>query len=279
MSNADFVLRIIGIVIYASLSAYYIVLNVKIFKNKCFQRTFKSIAALFLVNCVIHTLLFASDFVFSDKSNYFIIIAYILASVGSTCFLIGFWLFSCRYYITSNDLNYLYKAICYDTLKRIDSYNIMSNYGIAISVLLGPFQYSDYAQLTAINKLDLITSIKIQVILLGATAILNAVFQILLIVVTINSIFNIGKFIGLHPESKMNKQATSTHFGILLISLVMQISIIGLIISYILKSKNSRPIETTIDISIMILSICQSLMVLFIGVVMWTANEKCVVRS
>ena len=77
-------------------------------------------------------------------------VAFGVSVICSMIFLIGLWLFSYRYLVTSIEINYLFNLPSKETLKRFDCYNRSFWFGVILSVLLGPFQYSDFAKLKGI---------------------------------------------------------------------------------------------------------------------------------
>lgn len=135
----------------------------------------------------------------------------------SVLFLMGLWLFSYRYLVTSIELNHLFTSVSQATLKRYDLYEKLFWAGCITVLVMGPFKYSDFTKLRGANLIQNHIGFNV---FIGVSAMANGILQLAIVLVTTVSLYKINKFIRLYPEMKINKTSTVIHY-ILLLSLAV----------------------------------------------------------
>ena len=50
-------------------------------------------------------------------------------------------MFTYRYMVVAIEINQLYVQVCIEKVKRFEMYERVYNIGLAVSIILGPFQY------------------------------------------------------------------------------------------------------------------------------------------
>ena len=142
----------------------------------------------------------------------------------SVMFLIGLWIFSFQYLVTACELSHLFNQVSEATIWRFKIYRCVGLTGLALCVLLGPFQYNDWTLIYKLNVNETSRSMILSVV--KCSAIGNSLAQLAMIGITFYSLIKISKFISFYPGLQINKTTTVVHCILLVLLALSNISLV-----------------------------------------------------